>query len=549
MADARRRIRNVPCVLIVRDGWGRNPNPDHDAFNAVRLATTPVDERLARDWPSTLIRTSGESVGLPEGTMGNSEVGHQNLGAGRVVDQTAVRITKAIRDGSFFENAAMREAVEAATRDDRAVHLMGIASDAGVHGRLEHLYACLEFCKRAGARRVFLHLFTDGRDTSPFSGAGFIEEIEARQREIGLGTIASVIGRYYAMDRDNRWERVARAYACLAGRRAGERAVRTAPTAAAAVKAYYDHPDADNLAGDEFIPPTMIGASERAAADSRIASGDAVIVYNYRGDRPRELCRAFVLPEFEGHVPPSPDTGARGFDRGDRLSLRFVTMAAYAEDLEPHVRVAFPRPPRMRSIAGEAIADLGLTQFRCAETEKFPHVTFFFNDYRDDPFPGERREIVQSPRVDTYDKQPEMSAAGVTEKVLERLNSTDPEPFIVVNFANPDMVGHTGNLDAVVKAVEAVDACVGRIVDRVLEMGGSLIVTADHGNAEQMRDPETDSPHTSHTLYDVPLYVVGEPFRGRRLRDGGALADVVPTMFEMMGLDQPPEMTGESLLA
>jgi len=549
MADARRRIRNVPCVLIVRDGWGRNPNPDHDAFNAVRLATTPVDERLARDWPSTLIRTSGESVGLPEGTMGNSEVGHQNLGAGRVVDQTAVRITKAIRDGSFFENAAMREAVEAATRDDRAVHLMGIASDAGVHGRLEHLYACLEFCKRAGARRVFLHLFTDGRDTSPFSGAGFIEEIEARQREIGLGTIASVIGRYYAMDRDNRWERVAPAYACLAGRRAGERAVRTAPTAADAVKAYYDHPDADNLAGDEFIPPTMIGASERAAADSRIASGDAVIVYNYRGDRPRELCRAFVLPEFEGHVPPSPDTGARGFDRGDRLSLRFVTMAAYAEDLEPHVRVAFPRPPRMRSIAGEAIADLGLTQFRCAETEKFPHVTFFFNDYRDDPFPGERREIVQSPRVDTYDKQPEMSAAGVTEKVLERLNSTDPEPFIVVNFANPDMVGHTGNLDAVVKAVEAVDACVGRIVDRVLEMGGSLIVTADHGNAEQMRDPETDSPHTSHTLYDVPLYVVGEPFRGRRLRDGGALADVVPTMFEMMGLDQPPEMTGESLLA
>jgi 2,3-bisphosphoglycerate-independent phosphoglycerate mutase len=357
------------------------------------------------------------------------------------------------------------------------------------------------------------------------------------------------MGRYYAMDRDNRWERVARAYACLTGQNTDEHGVRRAASAAEAIERYYDEPDAENLTGDEFIAPTMIGESEEAALARRVAAHDAVVFYNYRGDRPRELCRAFVLPEFEGKVAKSPDSGRRGFDRGPKTPLRFVTMAAYAEDLDPYVAVAFPRPPKMVAIAGEVISDLGLTQFRCAETEKFPHVTFFFNDYRDDPFEGERREIVQSPRVDTYDKQPEMSAAGVLEKVLERLDSGDPEPFIVVNFANPDMVGHTGNLDAVVKAVETVDECVGTIVDRVLERGGSLIVTADHGNAEQMRDPEADAAHTSHTLYDVPLSVVGEPFKGRELREGGKLGDVVPTMFEMMGIEQPPEMTGESLLA
>jgi len=547
MADQKTPVKNAPCVLIIRDGWGRNPNPDEHEHNAIAQAKTPVADRIERDWPTTLIGTSGEAVGLPEETMGNSEVGHQNLGAGRVVDQTAVRISKAIREGRFFENPALREAISGAVRHGRAVHLMGIASDAGVHGKLEHLYACIELCRDLNADKVFLHLFTDGRDTGPFTGKRFIQEVEAKCDEIGVGAIASIIGRYYAMDRDNRWERVARAYACLTGSKADERETRSAATAEEAVERYYDEPDAENLRGDEFIAPTMIGEGDAALA-SRVAAHDAVVFYNYRGDRPRELCRAFVLPEFEGRVPASPDSEKKGFDRGGKLPLRFVTMAAYAEDLEKHVKVAFPRPPKMVAIAGEVISDLGLTQFRCAETEKFPHVTFFFNDYRDDPFDGERREIIQSPRVDTYDKQPEMSAAGVRDAVMQRLSADDPEPFIVVNFANPDMVGHTGNFDAVVAAVETVDACVGELVDRVLELGGSAIVTADHGNAEQMWDPETEAAQTAHTIFDVPLSVVGEPFKGRSLREGGKLADVVPTMFEMMGLDQPPEMTGQSLL-
>ncbi len=534
---------NTPCVLIIRDGWGRNPHPEHDAFNAVKLADTPVADALERDWPSTLIKTSGEDVGLTDNTMGNSEVGHQNFGAGRVVDQDAVRITKAIRTGAFFDILALSDAIGAAAAGGGAVHLMGIASDAGVHGRLDHLYGCLELCKRLGAQRVFLHLFTDGRDTGPFTGAGFVEQIEAKCAELGVGRVASVIGRYYAMDRDNRWERVARAFACLTGRHTELNGVRTGASAVGAVTLHYDNPDAPNLAGDEFVPPTMIDGS-----GARIASGDTVIFYNYRGDRPRELCRAFVLPEFEGAVPASPDTGACGFDRGEKLDLRFVTMAAYAEDLAPYVSVAFPRPPKMEAIAGQAISGLGLRQFRCAETEKYPHVTFFFNDYRDEPFPGEQRAIVQSPRVATYDLQPEMSAAGVRDAVLARLASPDPEPFIVVNFANPDMVGHTGNLDAAVRACEFVDACVGELIEKTLAVGGSLVVTADHGNAEMMKDPHTGAPHTAHTTFDVPLYVVGEAFKGRALRAGGRLADVVPTMFAMMGLEQPAAMTGSSLL-
>jgi len=302
------------------------------------------------------------------------------------------------------------------------------------------------------------------------------------------------------------------------------------------------------MKGDEFVPPTAIGADAAAVAGSRIADGDTVIFYNYRGDRPRELVRAFVLPEFEGHVPPSPDTGDRGFDRGERLDVRFVTMTAYAEDVRPFVRVAFPKPPKLRDIGGEYLSGLGLTQLRCAETEKFPHVTFFFNDYRDEPFDGERREIIQSPQVATYDLRPEMSAAGVRDAVLGRLGADDCEPVLVVNFANPDMVGHTGSMEATVRACETVDECVGRIVEAALARGGSCIVTADHGNAEQMFSPETDSPHTAHTLYPVPLYVVGEAFRGRALREDGRLADIFPTALDMLGLDRPESMTGRSLL-
>ncbi|MFG0328411.1 MAG: 2,3-bisphosphoglycerate-independent phosphoglycerate mutase [Phycisphaerales bacterium] len=547
-----RRVMNTPFVLIVRDGWGENPNREHRDFNAIELAVTPVDDRLRAEYPSTLIHTSGEAVGVPEGTTGNSEVGHQNLGAGRIVFQDSVRISRAIRDESFFVNETLRAAVEAATGDDGArVHLMGIASDAGVHGRLEHLYACLELCRRRGVAqdRVLIHLFTDGRDTGPFTGRGFIESVETKTSELGVGRIASVIGRYWAMDRDNRWERTERAYNALTGRDLERDSTRIAPSAADAVDRYYDDPVSDNMKGDEFIEPTLIGADLDDAMSTRIRPGDSVIFYNYRGDRPRQLVRALAVDVFYNEVPPSPDSGSKGFDRGPKLGVRMVTMASYDRTLEPYVEVAFPRPPKLDDIAGAYLSELGLTQFRCAETEKYAHVTFFFNDYREEPFEGEHRQIVQSPKVKTYDLEPEMSAAGVRDAVLERLRSDDCEAFVVVNFANPDMVGHTGNLDAAVKAVEYVDGCVGAIVDATLERGGSLIVTADHGNAEQMFDPETNGPHTAHTPYDVRLFVVGGPFTGRSLRSNGKLADVIPTAFEMIGLAKPEAMTGESLLA
>ena len=553
MPDPAPRPRNAPLVLIVRDGWGQNPNPEHDAFNAVKLARTPTDDRLRRDWPMTLIRTSGEDVGLPRGTMGNSEVGHQNIGAGRIVDQESVAITKACRKG-LDSNAAIAAAITKSRDAHATLHLMGIASDAGVHGVLDHLYALLATCGRLGQPRVAIHLFTDGRDTGPFTavdaGKGFVEQVEAKVRELGVGAIASVMGRFYAMDRDFRWERVQRAHACLTGHDAGPLGIPFAPSAAAAIRAHYDAPADPTTKGDEFVPPTMIGATAQHALDTRVRPGDAVVFYNYRGDRPREIVSSLVLPDADwAEVKPHPETQLVGFDRGPALGLRFVCMTAYSEALAPHVDVAFPKPPKMVNIGGELVSRLGLTQFRCAETEKFPHVTFFFNDYRDPPFPGETREIVQSPTdVKTYDQRPEMSAAGVRDAVLRRLAADKCESLLVVNFANADMVGHTGSLSAAIAACETVDACVGAIMDSTLARGGSLIVTADHGNAEQMWDPVTNAPHTAHTTYDVPLFIVGEPFRARPLRTG-RLADLFPTALAMLGLPRPPEMTGQSLLA
>ncbi len=540
---------NTPCVLIIRDGWGRNPNAAHDSFNAVKLAQTPIADMLEADWPTTLIRTSGEDVGLPDGTMGNSEVGHQNIGAGRIVAQDSVRISQSIRDGSFFKNGPLVAAIQAAKETNNAVHIMGLASDAGVHSRLDHLYACVQLCKQLGQQRVFIHCFTDGRDTGPFTGKGFLEDVEHTCSHIGVGKIASVMGRYYAMDRDNRWERVQLAYGCLTGRSENSNNAPSAHTAAEAAQCYYDAPTGKSMAGDEFITPTIIAGSPAHAEETRITDGDTVIFFNYRGDRPREITRAFVLPEFEGHVKPSPDSGKQGFARGPRLSLNYVTMTSYEEALAPYVHIAFPKPPKLANIMGAHLSAQNLTQFRCAETEKFPHVTFFFNDYRDEPFAGESREIIQSPRVATYDQQPEMSAAGVLNAVLERLADKDCESFIVVNFANPDMVGHTGSLEAAIHACQTVDACVGKIMNATLARAGSLIITADHGNAEQLWNPETGSPHTAHTTYDVPLHVVGERFQGRSLRESGRLADLAPTALDMMGLPRPPEMTGESLLA
>jgi len=549
---------NTPLVLIIRDGWGLNPNHDQDETNAVLRAHTPVDDALLRNWPATLVKTCGEDVGLTDGTMGNSEVGHQNIGAGRIVYQDAVRITKACRERKLDQVQALTNAINAAKRTNNAVHLMGVCSDAGVHGQLVHLYALLDLCEQLEAPRVFVHLFTDGRDTGPFTGRDFAAQVAAECAKRTNARVVSIVGRYWAMDRDNRWERVRKAYDLLVGR--GE--IPHFESTDQAITDFYENPADDAMVGDEFIEPRAVGSDWR---DTRIADGDAVIYYNYRGDRPRELCSAFLLPQFDGaeELTPSPDSGHRGFDRGPRLDLHFVLMAPYSKRLTEFAAVAFNKPPKMVNIAGSFFSSLGLTQFRCAETEKYPHVTFFFNDYREEPFEGEHREIVQSPRVATYDLAPEMSAQGVCEAVLRRLEATDCEQVIVVNFANADMVGHTGSLDAATKACEFVDACVGRIVDKVLALGGSLIVTADHGNAEQMFNPETGSPQTAHTVFDVPLIVVGEKFRGRKLRgdfnaqgwfdeatraNRGRLADIVPTAIDMLGLQKPEEMTGNSLL-
>lgn len=535
--------RRPPLVLIVRDGWGENPHPEHDAFNGVRLAQTPVADRLMAEWPTTLIRTSGEDVGLPVGTMGNSEVGHQNLGAGRIVDQEVMRITRAIRDGRFFTNEALRGAFAHAAATGGQVHLLGLVSDGQVHSDLDHLFALIDLAVREGfpAGRLLVHAITDGRDTGPTTGLGFLRATEEKLAAVGVGRIASVIGRYWAMDRDHRWERVERAYTALTGRSGGE--VRTASSAAAAAERYYAEPSEPSRHGDEFILPTRI--LDPGGSPAIVGEGDAVIFFNFRGDRPRELTKAFVLSDAEWAA-----VQGGGFARGARIgNLYFCAMTGYETGL-PVSAIAFEKPPKLPDILGQVVSAAGLTQFRCAETEKYPHVTFFFNDYRDEPFAGERWCLLPSPRdVSTYDQKPEMAAREVCAAVLERLRSEGAESLFVVNFANPDMVGHTGKLEAVIRAVEVVDECVGQIVEAVLERDGALIVTADHGNAEQTWDPIHQCPHTAHTTYDVPLITVGEPCRGRILRAGGRLADVAPTLLELLALTQPAAMTGRSLFA
>ncbi len=534
---------NKPVVLIVRDGWGHNPNPQHDAFNAIKLAKTPVSDALAAQYPTTLIHTSSADVGLPQGTMGNSEVGHQNIGAGRIVNQESVAITYAAQKGQFKDNTMLCKAVEKAKANNGYVHLLGIASTAGVHGLLEHLYACITLCKDLGQTKVALHLFTDGRDTGPYTGKDFINDILAKLEQIGVGQIATLSGRYYAMDRDNRWERVKKAYQAMTQKDGAKHCT----TAIQAIENYYANPITPTQKGDEFVTPTIIAKDDQTAQDTRIKDGDSVIFYNYRGDRPREIVKAFTLKDDAwAQMPPSPDTGAVGFDRGNRLDLTFVTMTAYQEGLP--VDVAFPKPKKMVNICGQYLADKGLRQFRCAETEKFPHVTFFFNDYREEPFPGESRAMAQSPSVATYDLAPEMSADKVKDFVLEQIQAPDPVDFILVNFANGDMVGHTGNLNAAIKAVEKVDQCVGQITQATLKQGGKLIITADHGNAEQMFDPNTNEPHTAHTLYDVQLILVDPQAQDKTLRPGGRLADVAPTALQLLGLETPPQMQGRSLL-
>ncbi len=523
-----------PVVLIIRDGWGQNPFEKWNNSNAVLLADTPIGDRIARDYPRTLIHTSGFDVGLPEATMGNSEVGHQNIGAGRIVDQESVRITKDIRDEKFFLNSEINFAIDNAIAKKSKLHLFGIVSDAGVHGLLEHLYAILELARRRNFDRVYLHAFTDGRDSPPSYGVGYIEAIEKKMQEIGVGKVATVSGRFYAMDRDKRWDRVEKAYRAIA--------MGDGPAFKSAIEAiqyYYDHPAAPGMKGDEFVTPSIIsddGITPRAT----VSDGDSVIFYNYRGDRPRELTAAFVLPDFIG------------FDRGAKRDLYYVTMTAY-EQGSP-VKVAYPKAPKMTDILGDYVSKQGLKQFRCAETEKFPHVTFFFNDYREEPFPGEDRAIVQSPKflpdgspLTTYDQQPEMSGPAVCAQTVKAIDSGKYD-LVVVNFANGDMVGHTGSLPAAIKACEAVDGYVGQIIEATRKQGGSLLVTADHGNAEQMIDPATGGPHTAHTIYDVEVVIVDDRLKGTTLKSDGRLADIAPTLLKLMGLKQPAAMTGTSLV-
>jgi 2,3-bisphosphoglycerate-independent phosphoglycerate mutase len=521
-----------PVLLVIRDGWGRNPNAEQDRFNAVHLAKKPCDDMLHERYPFALVRASGLDVGLPDGVMGNSEVGHENIGAGRIVNQELVRINALFSDRLLGANPAWRGAVERVKGRGSRLHFMGIVSDAGVHGMLEHLYGFLAQAKADGIApdRVMIHAFTDGRDTPPASGLGFIRQVDAKCRELGIGRIATVSGRFWAMDRDNRWERVSRAYAVLTGRKVEA----TAADGGSAVQAYYDKPLTPTQTGDEFVTPTAIVGKDGRPIGS-VADGDAVVFYNYRGDRPREITKAFVADGF------------KEFDRGPKLDLYFATMTEYEAGLPVHVILS--KPPKLKNILGEVVAGAGLAQFRCAETEKNPHVTFFFNNYRGEPFPGEVRECPASPKVATYDMQPEMSAAEVTRAAKGAILS-GKYALIVVNFANPDMVGHTGSLPAAIKAVETADRGVGELLEALGQMGGSAVIGADHGNCEQMWDPVHNAPHTSHTLNLVEFFVVGDGYAAgkTRMREGGRLADVAPTVLQLMGLPKPAEMTGQSLV-
>lgn len=522
-----------PVLLVIRDGWGRNPDAGQNATNAVAQAKKPCDDLLHAEYPCTLVRASGLDVGLPDGVMGNSEVGHENIGAGRIVDQELVRLNKLFSEKRLVTNAVWQAAIQRVkSRPGARLHLMGIVSDAGVHGMLEHLYGILRQAKEdgLGSSQVFIHAFTDGRDTPPSSGLGYVKQVEEQCRAIGIGRIATVCGRFWAMDRDNRWDRVSKAYWMLTGKQAAA----TAPSAEAAVQQYYDKPANDSQKGDEFILPTwVVGADGKPVATFN--NGDSVVFYNYRGDRPREITKAFVIDGF------------KEFDRGEKLDLYYATMTEYESGLP--VNVILPKPEKLKNILGQVVSEAGIAQFRCAETEKNPHVTFFFNNYRKDPFPGEERACPPSPKVATYDLAPEMSSVEVTKAAKDAILS-GKYGLIVVNYANPDMVGHTGSLPAAVKAVEATDRGVGELLDALAKMGGKALICADHGNAEQMWDPTVNGPHTAHTLNLVEVFLVGDGLAAGRtkLREGGRLADLAPTVLALMGLPKPKEMTGESLL-
>ena len=503
-----------PLALIIMDGFGLRRETEG---NAIAAAKHPTLDRLWETCPHTQIGASGLDVGLPDGQMGNSEVGHTNMGAGRIVYQELTRITKSIEDGEMEREPALLHAMENAKKPGAALHLMGLLSDGGVHIHIRHLFGLLEMAKKNGVEKVFIHCFMDGRDVPPTSGAEYIEQLQNELARIGLGKIATVSGRYYAMDRDNRWERVVKAYDAMVN---GEGV--KAPDPVAMMHQSY----ADGVT-DEFIVPAVV------TENATIRSGDSVIFFNFRPDRARELTRTLVDPDFAGFERK------KGF-----FPLTYICMTQYDATM-PNVEVAY-KPQSLENTLGEYISKKGLTQLRIAETEKYAHVTFFFNGGVEAPYPGEDRALIPSPKVATYDLQPEMSACLVTDEVVKRIQSGRYD-VIILNYANCDMVGHTGVFEAAVKAVEAVDTCLGRTLAAIEEMGGRAFVTADHGNADRMTD-EHGEPFTAHTTNPVPFIAVGFP-EGTRLRpEGGRLADIAPTMLQALGLPQPPEMTGRSML-
>lgn len=507
-----------PTVLMILDGYGLN---DNENGNAVKQAKTPVMDMLMEKYPFVLGYASGLSVGLPDGQMGNSEVGHINMGAGRIVYQELTRITKEIEEGTFFTNEGLQDAVKNCKENNSALHLYGLLSDGGVHSHNTHLYALLELAKREGLDKVYVHCFLDGRDTPPASGKDFVQDLSDKMDEIGVGKIATVMGRFYAMDRDNRWDRVERAYRAMVY---GEG--NPAESGVSGVAASYD-----NGVTDEFVEPIVVMDNDKPVAT--IKENDSIIFYNFRPDRAREITRAFCADEFDG------------FDRGKRMNLTYVCFAEYDVTI-PNKEIAFKKV-EINNTFGQLLASKGMKQVRIAETEKYAHVTFFFNAGVEEPNPGEDRVLVPSPKeVATYDLKPEMSAYKVCDKLVEAIES-DKYDVIIINFANPDMVGHTGVMEAAVKAVEAVDECVGKAYDALVKAGGQMFICADHGNAEQLVDYETGEPFTAHTINPVPFILVNYD-EDYTLKEGGCLADIVPTLLEMMGLDKPEEMTGKSLL-
>ena len=507
-----------PVVLMILDGYGLNDTKEH---NAVAEAATPVMDKLMAEYPFVKGNASGMAVGLPDGQMGNSEVGHLNMGAGRIVYQELTRITKEIQDGTFFENKALMDAVNNCKKNDSALHCFGLLSDGGVHSHNTHLYGLLELAKRNGLEKVYVHCFLDGRDTPPESGKGYAEDLEAEMAKIGVGKIASVTGRYYAMDRDNNYDRVQKAYAALT-KGEGE----TAQSGPAGIQASYDREETD-----EFVKPTVV--VENGAPVATIQDGDSVIFFNFRPDRAREITRAFCDDDF------------KGFEREKRLDLTYVCFSDYDPTI-PNKKVAFEKIA-VTNTFGEWLAANGMKQARIAETEKYAHVTFFFNGGVEEPNEGEDRILVNSPKeVATYDLEPEMSAYEVCDRLCEAITGGQYD-VVIINFANPDMVGHTGVEEAAIKAVEAVDSCVGRAVEAVKSVDGVLFICADHGNAEQLVDYETGAPFTAHTTNQVPFILVNYDEK-YTLREGGCLADIVPTLIRIMGKEQPAEMTGKSLL-